>query len=160
VTWRSSKSGGRPFGRDEHHHARCGAITNISFDHQAILGDHAAAHRRRKGGPINKTGVPVVIAPQFPEAAQTLEACAQAAARRVKFSARHSCAVYGATGCGQYAASAKCGDRWHGQLPMNNGWKPVPALLSRQQPRLSQCTMHLAAAMRARRVQRRHALRS
>ncbi|MCY3018641.1 MAG: Mur ligase family protein [Planctomycetota bacterium] len=49
----------------------CG-ITNISFDHQVMLGNTLALIAREKAG-IMKKGVPVVIAPQAAAAAQALE---------------------------------------------------------------------------------------
>jgi dihydrofolate synthase / folylpolyglutamate synthase len=48
------------------------AITNISFDHQAILGDTLEQIASEKAG-IIKPGVPVVVAPQTPEASNAIE---------------------------------------------------------------------------------------
>jgi dihydrofolate synthase/folylpolyglutamate synthase len=53
----------------------CG-ITNISFDHMAILGDTLAKIAGEKAG-IIKTSVPVVVAPQNPEALTAIEARAK-----------------------------------------------------------------------------------
>lgn len=52
----------------------CG-IANISYDHTAILGDTLELIAREKAG-IFKPGVPVVIAPQVPEAERALRASA------------------------------------------------------------------------------------
>ena len=51
--------------------AVCG-ITNISFDHVAILGDTLEQIALEKSG-IMKSGVPVVVAPQTPEVTRVLE---------------------------------------------------------------------------------------
>ena len=51
------------------------AITNISRDHTAILGDTLELIAREKAG-ILKQGVPAVVAPQTPEAAAAIEAVA------------------------------------------------------------------------------------
>ncbi|HYG75870.1 MAG TPA: folylpolyglutamate synthase/dihydrofolate synthase family protein [Planctomycetota bacterium] len=53
----------------------CG-ITNISFDHQAILGDTLEQIAREKAG-IMKPGVPVVLAPQRPHVLRMLQDCAK-----------------------------------------------------------------------------------
>ena len=52
----------------------CG-IANISYDHTAILGETLELIACEKAG-IFKPGVPVVIAPQVPEAERALRACA------------------------------------------------------------------------------------
>ena len=53
-----------------------GAITSISLDHTAILGDTVGQIAADKAG-IIKAGVPVVIAPQSPEAMTPIVAAAQ-----------------------------------------------------------------------------------
>ncbi len=52
-------------------------ITPVSMDHMAILGDTIAAIATEKAG-IIKPGVPVVVAPQFPEAAAVISQTAAA----------------------------------------------------------------------------------
>ena len=52
------------------------AITPVDFDHEAFLGKSLSAIAAEKAG-ILKHGVPAVIAPQRPEAAQTLRARAE-----------------------------------------------------------------------------------
>lgn len=47
-------------------------ITSISYDHMVYLGDTLAAIAAEKAG-IIKPGVPVISAPQFPEALETVE---------------------------------------------------------------------------------------
>ena len=47
-------------------------ITSISYDHMDVLGDTLALIAGEKAG-IIKTGVPVVCAPQFPEAMEVIE---------------------------------------------------------------------------------------
>ncbi|MFH0939248.1 MAG: folylpolyglutamate synthase/dihydrofolate synthase family protein [Planctomycetota bacterium] len=64
----------------------CG-VTNISFDHMAILGDTLSQIARDKAG-IMKSGVPVVIAPQAPEVAAILEDCARVVGAPVEFVGR------------------------------------------------------------------------
>jgi len=61
----------------------CG-ITNISFDHQAILGNTLGLIAREKAG-IMKPGVPIVIAPQVPEVHRMLEDCAKLARAPFEF---------------------------------------------------------------------------
>ncbi len=51
------------------------AITSISYDHMAILGNTLEEIAREKAG-IIKTGVPVVVGPQQPEVATVLETIA------------------------------------------------------------------------------------
>ncbi|HEY3324356.1 MAG TPA: folylpolyglutamate synthase/dihydrofolate synthase family protein [Planctomycetota bacterium] len=58
------------------------AITNISLDHQAILGDTLREIAREKAG-ILKPGAPVVVAPQLPDVAAAIEECARAADTRL-----------------------------------------------------------------------------
>lgn len=52
-------------------------ITSISFDHMSVLGNTLAEIAAEKGG-IIKSGRPVVVSPQKPEAAETLKAIAKA----------------------------------------------------------------------------------
>jgi dihydrofolate synthase/folylpolyglutamate synthase len=52
-------------------------ITPISYDHQRFLGDTLGQIAREKAG-IMRAGVPVILAPQPPEAASALEAAADA----------------------------------------------------------------------------------
>ncbi len=52
-------------------------ITSLSYDHTYLLGDSLAAIAREKGG-IIKPGIPVVTAPQAPEALDVLTAIAVA----------------------------------------------------------------------------------
>lgn len=59
-------------------------ITPIGFDHMQYLGDTLAAIAGEKAG-IIKPGVPVVSAPQPPEAADVIRAAAEAAGARLKF---------------------------------------------------------------------------
>jgi dihydrofolate synthase/folylpolyglutamate synthase len=63
------------------------AITNISFDHVAILGDTLSRIAREKAG-IIKPRVPVVSASQSPEARDAIAACARAAEAPCEFVGR------------------------------------------------------------------------
>jgi dihydrofolate synthase/folylpolyglutamate synthase len=59
-------------------------ITSISYDHMEVLGDTLAKIAGEKAG-IIKPGVPVVTAPQFPEAMDAIEkVCRERGARLVK----------------------------------------------------------------------------
>jgi dihydrofolate synthase/folylpolyglutamate synthase len=59
-------------------------ITSISYDHMDVLGDTLAKIAGEKAG-IIKPGVPVVSAPQFPEAMEVIErVCRERGARLVK----------------------------------------------------------------------------
>lgn len=59
-------------------------ITSISYDHMEVLGDTLAKIAGEKAG-IIKPGVPVVSAPQFPEAMEVIErVCRERGARLVK----------------------------------------------------------------------------
>jgi dihydrofolate synthase/folylpolyglutamate synthase len=60
----------------------CG-IANISYDHTAILGETLTQIAGEKAG-ILKRGVPVVLAPQLPEATRTIMECAAAAGAPVE----------------------------------------------------------------------------
>ena len=73
----------RPARRDQRRSRRPAvtAITPISLDHQAFLGDTLAAIAGEKAG-ILKPGVPAVIGPQPAEAAAVIEARAARSARR------------------------------------------------------------------------------
>ncbi|MCZ7648593.1 MAG: bifunctional folylpolyglutamate synthase/dihydrofolate synthase [Planctomycetota bacterium] len=66
--------------------AACG-ITRISRDHTAILGGSLDRIAREKAG-ILKLGVPAVSAPQPPEAARAIEACAARAGAPLEFVGR------------------------------------------------------------------------
>ncbi|MGD0092888.1 MAG: folylpolyglutamate synthase/dihydrofolate synthase family protein [Planctomycetota bacterium] len=79
----------------------CG-ITNISLDHQAILGSTLQLIAGEKAG-IMKPGVPVVIAPQAREVARTLEECARAAGAPCEFIGRdmNLCASVSPSPCGR-----------------------------------------------------------
>ena len=63
------------------------AITNISFDHMAILGNTLPQIAAEKAG-IFKPGVPVVAAPQTPEVLATLEERARQAGARLEMAGR------------------------------------------------------------------------
>jgi dihydrofolate synthase/folylpolyglutamate synthase len=69
--------GGRLDATNVVRHPAVTAITPVSLDHQAFLGDTVAAIAGEKAG-ILKPGVTAVIAPQPPEAAAVIEARAEA----------------------------------------------------------------------------------
>jgi dihydrofolate synthase/folylpolyglutamate synthase len=87
------------------------AITPVSLDHQAFLGDTVAAIAGEKAG-ILKTGVTAVIAPQPGEAAAVIEARAEAVSAPL-YRARHEwcCEVSG-------AGMRYEGERWRLDLPL------------------------------------------
>ena len=79
VIWETGL-GGRLDATNIVHPALC-AITNISHDHTAILGDTLALIATEKAG-ICKSGVLTLSAPQDPEALAAIEASAKAAGQR------------------------------------------------------------------------------
>ena len=87
------------------------AITPVSLDHQAFLGDTIAAIAGEKAG-ILKPGVTAVIAPQTREAAAVIEARAAAVSAPL-YRARHDwrCEVSG-------AGMRYEGERWRLDLPL------------------------------------------
>ncbi len=86
------------------------AITPISFDHQAFLGDTIAAIAGEKAG-ILKPGAPAIIGPQPPEAAAVFAARAgEIGAPLFRFGAEWRCAAD--TGGMRYE-----GPRWQFELP-------------------------------------------
>jgi dihydrofolate synthase / folylpolyglutamate synthase len=87
------------------------AITPISLDHQAFLGDTVAAIAGEKAG-ILKPGVIAVIGPQLPEAEAVIEANAAALATPL-YRCRHqwSCDPSG-------AGMRYVGERWDFDLPL------------------------------------------
>lgn len=86
------------------------AITPVSLDHQAFLGDTVAAIAGEKAG-ILKPGVTAVIAPQPAEAAAVIEARAEAVSAPL-YRARHDwrCEISG-------AGMRYEGERWRLDLP-------------------------------------------
>jgi dihydrofolate synthase/folylpolyglutamate synthase len=97
----------------------CG-ITNISFDHQAILGATLPLIAREKAG-IMKPGVPVVIAPQQPDVCETLVECARSAGAPYEFVGRETVRVRSRPRLG----GAQEGARLHPSSP--EGDSPAPA---------------------------------
>ena len=87
------------------------AITPVSLDHEAFLGDTVAAIAGEKAG-ILKPGVTAVIAPQPPEAAAVIEARAEAVSAAL-YRARHEwrCEVVG-------NGMRYEGERWRLDLPL------------------------------------------
>jgi dihydrofolate synthase/folylpolyglutamate synthase len=87
------------------------AITPVSLDHQAFLGDTVAAIAGEKAG-ILKPGVTAVIAPQPREAAAVIEARAEAVSAPI-YRARHEwrCEVAG-------PEMRYEGERWRLELPL------------------------------------------
>jgi dihydrofolate synthase / folylpolyglutamate synthase len=63
-------------------------ITNISFDHQALLGNTLAQIAREKGG-IIKPGIPVVVSERQPEAAEVFQSLAEQQRAPLRFAADH-----------------------------------------------------------------------
>jgi dihydrofolate synthase / folylpolyglutamate synthase len=87
------------------------AITPISLDHQAFLGDTLAAIAGEKAG-ILKPGAPAIIGPQPPQAAAVFDArAAELGAPLFRFGREWRCAA--ATGGMRYD-----GPRWHLDLPL------------------------------------------
>jgi dihydrofolate synthase / folylpolyglutamate synthase len=87
------------------------AITPISLDHQAFLGETIAAIAGEKAG-IMKPGAPAIIGPQMPEAAAVFEARAgQVGAPLLRFGQEWRCAANG--GGMRYE-----GPRWQLDLPL------------------------------------------
>ena len=87
------------------------AITPVSLDHQAFLGDTIAAIAGEKAG-ILKTGVTAVIAPQPPEAAAVIEARAEAVSAPL-YRAHHEWRCEAAGAGMRYE-----GERWRLDLPL------------------------------------------
>ena len=87
------------------------AITPISLDHQAFLGDTIAAIAGEKAG-ILKPGAPAIIGPQPPEAAAVFDACAAAiGAPLYRFGREWRCTS-------QEGAMRYEGWRWRFELPL------------------------------------------
>jgi dihydrofolate synthase / folylpolyglutamate synthase len=63
-------------------------ITNISFDHQALLGNTLTEIAREKGG-IIKPGIPVVVSERQPEAAEVFRSLAEQQRAPLTFAADH-----------------------------------------------------------------------
>ncbi len=102
--------GGRLDATNVIRHPAATAITPISLDHQAFLGDTIAAIAGEKAG-ILKPGSPVIIGPQMPEAAAVCAARAgQAGAPLYRFGQEWHCEAGG--GGMRYE-----GRRWHFDLP-------------------------------------------
>ncbi|TMJ69919.1 MAG: bifunctional folylpolyglutamate synthase/dihydrofolate synthase, partial [Alphaproteobacteria bacterium] len=87
------------------------AITPVSLDHQAFLGDTIAAIAGEKAG-ILKPGVTAVIAPQPPEAAAVIEARAEAVSAPL-YRAHHEWRCEAAGAGMRYE-----GERWRLDLPL------------------------------------------
>ncbi len=103
--------GGRLDATNVIRHPAATAITPISLDHQAFLGDTIAAIAGEKAG-ILKTGSPAIIGPQPADAAAVLEARArQADAPLYRFGREWRCAAQG--GGMRYE-----GPRWRLDLPL------------------------------------------
>jgi dihydrofolate synthase / folylpolyglutamate synthase len=91
-------------------HPAVTAITPVSLDHQAFLGNTIALIAGEKAG-ILKPGVPAVIGPQEPEAEAVIEACAIAVgAPLYRWQKEFSCAS-------SSAGMRYDGERWHLDLP-------------------------------------------
>jgi dihydrofolate synthase/folylpolyglutamate synthase len=103
--------GGRLDGTNVVRHPAVTAITPVSLDHQAFLGDTVPAIAGEKAG-ILKSGVTAVIAPQPTEAETVIEARAAAVAAPL-YRCRHewSCDASG-------AGMRYSGERWHFDLPL------------------------------------------
>jgi dihydrofolate synthase / folylpolyglutamate synthase len=91
-------------------HPAVTAITPVSLDHQAFLGDTVAAIAREKAG-ILKPGVTAVIAPQPPEADAVIEARAAALAAPL-YRSQREWRCHAARAGMRYA-----GERWEFDLP-------------------------------------------
>ena len=103
--------GGRLDATNVIRHPAATAITPISLDHQAFLGDTIAAIAGEKAG-ILKPGAPAVIGPQPSEAAMVFDARAAAiSAPLYRFGREWRCAAQG-EGMGYE------GRRWQFQLPL------------------------------------------
>jgi len=87
------------------------AITPVSLDHQAFLGDTVAAIAGEKAG-ILKPGITAVIAPQPREAAAVIEARAEAVSAPL-YRARHEWRCEASGGGMRYE-----GERWRLDLPL------------------------------------------
>ena len=88
--------GGRLDATNVIHHPAATAITPISLDHQAFLGDTIATIAGEKAG-ILKRGAPAIIGPQIPEAAAVFKArAAQIGAPLYRFGREWHCAAAGA----------------------------------------------------------------
>jgi dihydrofolate synthase/folylpolyglutamate synthase len=87
------------------------AITPVSLDHQAFLGDTVAAIASEKAG-ILKPGVTGVIAPQLAEAAAAIEVRAKAVSAPL-YRARHEWRCEASGGGMRYE-----GERWRLDLPL------------------------------------------
>ncbi len=103
--------GGRLDATNVIHHPAATAITPISLDHQAFLGDTISAIAGEKAG-ILKPGSPAIIGPQIPEAASVVAARArQVGAQEFRFGEEWRCEA-SANGM-RYE-----GPRWHLDLPL------------------------------------------
>jgi dihydrofolate synthase/folylpolyglutamate synthase len=103
--------GGRLDATNVVRHPAVTAITPVSLDHQAFLGDTVAAIAGEKAG-ILKPGVTAVIAPQPPEAAAVIEARAEAASAPL-YRARREWRCEVADAGMRYE-----GERWQLDLPL------------------------------------------
>ena len=103
--------GGRLDATNVIHHPAATAITPISLDHQAFLGDTIAAIAGEKAG-ILKSGSPAIIGPQPLEAAAVFDAHARAIdAPLLRFGKEWACKANG--GAMRYR-----GPRWRLDLPL------------------------------------------
>jgi dihydrofolate synthase/folylpolyglutamate synthase len=103
--------GGRLDATNVIRHPAATAITPISLDHQAFLGDTIAAIAGEKAG-ILKPGAPAIIGPQPSEAASVFDARAAAVAAPVfRFGREWRCEAGG-------AGMRYLGPRWHLDLPL------------------------------------------
>jgi dihydrofolate synthase/folylpolyglutamate synthase len=103
--------GGRLDATNVIRHPAATAITPISLDHQAFLGDTIAAIAGEKAG-IMKPGAPAIIGPQPPEAAAVFDArAAEIDAPLVRFGREWRCAA--GVGGMRYQ-----GPRWQLDLPL------------------------------------------
>jgi dihydrofolate synthase / folylpolyglutamate synthase len=103
--------GGRLDATNVIRHPAATAITPISLDHQAFLGDTIAAIAGEKAG-ILKPGAPAVIGPQIPEAAAVFDTrAAQIGAPLYRFGQEWRCE---ANGAGMHYE----GPRWRLDLPL------------------------------------------
>ena len=103
--------GGRLDATNVVRHPAVTAITPVSLDHQAFLGDTVAAIAGEKAG-ILKTGVTAVVAPQPSEAAAVIEARAQAVSAPL-YRARDEWRCEAAGAGMRYE-----GERWRLDLPL------------------------------------------
>ncbi len=93
-------------------------ITPVSLDHTAILGDTIGEIAADKAG-IIKPGVPVVVAPQFPDAMAAIETAATAqSAPLVPVAEAASCRVGSVSADGQDITIRSDRDTYHVLLPL------------------------------------------